>query len=58
MRSTAGGAGKVQWRTADQQEFPKDGQVVPFELKSGDDWQDVSIKLPIALFKPSIFQHS
>ena len=46
-RTTAGGEGKVVWKTADQQDFPKDGQSVPFKLEAGADWQDVTVALPI-----------
>ena len=46
-RSTAGGAGKIQWKTADQQEFPAEGQSVAFTLAAGDRWQDVDVHLPI-----------
>lgn len=46
-RSTAGGKGRVQWRTSDQEAFPKSAQVVTFELPAGTKWQDVSVQLPI-----------
>jgi len=47
VRSGAGGAGKVQWRTADQETFPPAGQIVTFDLKAGADWQDVAVALPV-----------
>lgn len=47
VRSTAGGAGKVQWRTASQDTFPQTGQIVPFKLPASGDWQEVKITLPI-----------
>jgi hypothetical protein len=46
-RSTAGGGGKIQWKTADQQEFPAEGQSVAFSLAEGDRWQDVHVHLPV-----------
>ncbi len=46
-RSAAGGAGKVQWVTKDQEDFPKEGQVVPFALPAGTDWQDVTVEIPM-----------
>jgi hypothetical protein len=38
----------VQWKTAAQDEFPREGQTVAFELSPGDQWQDVSIDLPVS----------
>jgi len=46
-RSAAGGTGKVQWKTAAQDEFPKTGQSIEFNLPAGADWQDVTVALPI-----------
>lgn len=46
-RSTAGGAGKIQWRTTEQEEFPPSGQLVAFELKPGEAWQDLTVELPV-----------
>jgi arylsulfatase A-like enzyme len=46
-RSAVGGAGRVQWKTAAQDEFPATGQTVEFTLPAGDQWQDVSVALPI-----------
>ena len=46
-RSTAGGPGKVQWKNADQEEFPKDAQVVEFTLAAGGDWQDITVEVPV-----------
>lgn len=46
-RSTVGGPGKVQWKTADQEDFPPRGQSVEFTLPGGGNWQDVSVDLPI-----------
>ncbi|MCC6354431.1 MAG: sulfatase [Verrucomicrobiae bacterium] len=46
-RSAAGGAGKVQWVTTDQEDFPKQGQVVEFNLPPGGDWQDVTVAAPV-----------
>lgn len=46
-RSSAGGPGRVQWVTTDQEEFPKEGQVVDFNLPAGADWQDVTVSAPV-----------
>ena len=46
-RTTAGGRGKVQWKTVDQETFPGEGQVVEFTLTAGADWQDVTVDLPV-----------
>jgi arylsulfatase A-like enzyme len=45
-RSATGGLGKVQWRLADQETFPKSGQIVDFALPGGVDWQEVSVTVP------------
>jgi hypothetical protein len=46
-RSTAGGEGRVQWRTATQETFPESTQIVTYHLSAETKWQDVSIQLPI-----------
>ena len=46
-RSTAGGEGRVQWRTRSQETFPESGQVVTYDLPAGATWQDVTAHLPI-----------
>jgi arylsulfatase A-like enzyme len=46
-RSTVGGEGKVQWKTADQEDFPASGQIVAYTLPPGGQWQEVSIDLPV-----------
>ena len=46
-RSTAAGSGRIQFRTAAQKEFPKKGQAVPFDLPAGDQWQEVTVALPV-----------
>lgn len=45
MRSPKAGRGSVQWRTADQETFPAEGQVARFEVPAG--WQEVSVTLPV-----------
>ncbi|WP_299460432.1 sulfatase [uncultured Gimesia sp.] len=47
IRSTAGGTGKVQWKTADQETFPRTGQIVEYAFKGSEEWQDVELKLPV-----------
>lgn len=53
IRSSAGGRGKVRWKTAQQQDFPQTGQSVDFDLKKSSGWQDVSVKVPLS-GKPQI----
>ena len=43
----AGGAGRIQWRTQDQDEFPRSGQSVSFELPAGKDWQEIRVAVPV-----------
>ncbi len=54
IRSSAGGEGKIQWRTAGQETLPPE-QSVSFDIKAGNDWQDLSFPLPVkgelALFR-------
>ncbi len=45
-RSAAGGAGKIQWRTADQPQFKQD-QFVTFELPADAQWHEVAVPLPV-----------
>jgi hypothetical protein len=47
VRSGGGGAGKVQWRTADQEGFPATGQAVEFALPAGDAWGETRVALPV-----------
>lgn len=53
IRSANGGLGKVQWKLADQEQFPESGQEVEFAVAEGNDWQDVTVELPIR-GRPSI----
>ena len=46
-RTAAGGVGKVQWKTANQDGFPKEGQVAEFTVPAGTEWQDVTVALPV-----------
>ena len=46
-RSTTGGKGRVQWKTAGQETFPESGQSVTYQLPAGKNWQDVTVHLPI-----------
>jgi len=43
----AGGAGKAQWRTSDQEQFPPRGQTVDFTLPASADWSEVAVELPV-----------
>ena len=44
---SAGGSGKVQWRTAEQDAFPASGQVVEFSLAASSDWSEARVVLPV-----------
>ncbi len=46
-RSEKGGTGKVQWRLAQQEDFPTDGQQVEFTVPGGGQWSEVDVTLPI-----------
>ncbi len=45
LRSEAGGAGKVAWRTASQETFPE-AQVVEYTVAGGSEWQEVEVAIP------------
>ena len=47
VRSRKGGSGKVQWKQTAQEEFPKEGQVASFDLHGGNEWEELSINLPL-----------
>jgi arylsulfatase A-like enzyme len=47
IRSEAGGPGRIQWKTAEQTEFPAQGQTVDFSVASGPDWQDLTVAIPM-----------
>ena len=40
------GESRVQWKSADQETFPENGQVVGY-LLDGEDWQEVTVRLPL-----------
>ena len=46
-RSATGGPGRVHWATKDQTDFPQTGQTVEFTLPPGEDWQDVTVDIPL-----------
>ena len=46
-RGTAGGKGRVHWKTGGQETFPESAQVVTYDLPKGTTWQDVTVPLPI-----------
>jgi arylsulfatase A-like enzyme len=46
IRTSADGAGKVQWRTADQESFPDIGQTAPFRVAGGQ-WRELRVPLPV-----------
>lgn len=47
VRSSAGGAGKVHWRTSTQETYENGVQTAVFEIPAGDAWQDIAVKLPV-----------
>ena len=47
VRAAAGGEGFVTWRTTAEQDVPRDRTGVPFTLAAGDQWQDISLDLPV-----------
>jgi arylsulfatase A-like enzyme len=47
LRVRGGGQGRFQWRTEEQEQFPKEGQIVDFDIPKGDTWQDVSLRAPV-----------
>lgn len=46
VKAASPGKGGVQWKEEDQEEFPKEGQVVDYTL-SGGEWETVSVDLPV-----------
>lgn len=46
-RSTAGGEGRLQWKTKLQETFPKSGQSMNYTLPTGQEWQEITVNLPI-----------
>lgn len=48
VRSEKGGAGRVTWKTKAQDDFPKDdSQSVAFTVPSGNQWEDITLDLPV-----------
>ncbi len=47
-RTSSGGPGRVQWRTAGQEQFPADGQTVSFVLPASGEWRDTSVEMPVS----------
>jgi hypothetical protein len=45
-RSAPGGAGRVAWSTVDQEDF-SDDRSTGFQIVGGNEWQDVTVNLPI-----------
>lgn len=45
-RTALGGEFRIQWRTAEQETFPPEGQIVTFRLPGSPDWQESQIELP------------
>ncbi|MEM9018465.1 MAG: sulfatase-like hydrolase/transferase, partial [Verrucomicrobiota bacterium] len=55
MRGSPGGSGRFLWKTSEQEQFPKEGQIVEYTLSDGEAWQTVSVSLPIQ-GKPGIIR--
>lgn len=47
LRAPQGGEGRIQWKTAIQQQFPEAGQEVAFHVEPGDDWQTITVEVPV-----------
>jgi hypothetical protein len=47
LRAEQGGKGRIQWRTAAQDSFPEEGQVVEYALSGGKEWEPVEIEIPV-----------
>ncbi|MEM9481973.1 MAG: sulfatase [Verrucomicrobiota bacterium] len=41
------GEGTVRWMTANQEEFPKEGQGVSYQLQGTGDWEEIEMSLPV-----------
>ncbi len=46
-RTSEGVKGRIQWRTVDQETFPEQGQIVDYTLSGGEEWETVTIELPV-----------
>ena len=44
IRTPKNGSGRLQWRTVEQESFPKEGQQQSFDVVGGD-WQELSVSL-------------
>ena len=47
LRAEQGGKGRIQWRTAAQDSFPEEGQVVDYSLSGRKEWEPVEIEIPV-----------
>jgi arylsulfatase A-like enzyme len=47
LRAPHGGKGSLTWKTAGQDDFPEQGQVIDYTLSNEDDWQEVELSLPV-----------
>ncbi|MBB01861.1 MAG: N-acetylgalactosamine 6-sulfate sulfatase [Planctomyces sp.] len=47
IRAPQGGEGKIQWKTAGQLQFPETGQQVAYNVQPSEDWQTVTIPVPV-----------
>lgn len=47
VRSSTGGPGQVRWKMAGQDNFPANGQSVDFDFAGGDQWQELTVDLPV-----------
>ncbi|MDF1659294.1 MAG: sulfatase [Verrucomicrobiales bacterium] len=47
MKSADGGSGQIQWRTAQQDGFPEEGQRVKYTVAGGSEWEEVTVEIPV-----------
>ena len=47
IQAPVGGVVQCQWKEADQEEFPQEGQIVEQTLSATGDWQVVELDLPL-----------
>src|SRR5690606_21521347 len=47
LRAPHGGSGKVTWKSAEQDDFPEEGQTLDYTLLQEPGWQDLELALPV-----------
>ncbi|MCA8986722.1 MAG: sulfatase-like hydrolase/transferase, partial [Planctomycetaceae bacterium] len=46
-RSEAGGEAAISWKTTTQEDFPESAQRVAYTLHAGNEWEEITVELPI-----------